>query len=282
MLFTDTHVRFFNTFGFLKLPGLFANEIEQIDTAFTEVWDLFGGGHAGESHDNRQRSMLVPFIDQSQYLSSLIDDPRIHSIPAKILGDDYNYMFSDGNFFVGPTHWHSDRYYDKPYNSLKVAFYLDPVTKESGCLRVIPGTHNVGDTFGNEVQEAMPHSERPNHQELWDLTGADIPSIPLESEPGDVLVFNHKIKHAAYGGSSTRRMFTIGFQERHPEHDLERLREELSDLVRFWHPRAYGETMIETASPSRMRHLEQRLSLDGHMAALVQKAQNEMSEPSRG
>ena len=72
-MFTDAHARFFNTFGFLKLPGLFANEIEQIETSFTEVWDQVGGGHAGESHDEIQRSMLVPFIDQNQYGPKIFD-----------------------------------------------------------------------------------------------------------------------------------------------------------------------------------------------------------------
>ena len=81
-----------------------------------------------------------------------------------------------------------------------------------------------------------------------------------------MLVFNHKIKHCAYGGSSERRMFTIGFQQRHRDEDEQVLRDELADLVRFWHPRAYGDVMIETAGPARMRHLEQRLALDGHMA----------------
>ena len=59
-------------------------------------------------------------------------------------------------------------------------------------------------------------------------------------------------------------------------------RSELTDLVRFWHPRAYGVVIIDTAGPARMRHLEQRLALDGHMAGLVEKAEAEMVEPSRG
>ena len=114
------------------------------------------------------------------------------------------------------------------------------------------------------------------------MEGPDVPAVPLESEPGDVLVFNHKIKHCAYGGSVERRMFTIGFQQRHRAEDEHILRDELADLVRFWHPRAYGDVMIDTAGPARMRHLEQRLALDDHMTALVQKAREEMAEPSRG
>ena len=159
-MLTPQQTNFFHTFGFLKLPGLFREEFPRIEASFHEVWGTQGGGHDGSAHDGMQRSALVPFIDKHEYLSGLIDDPRIDGIASATLGDDYNYMFSDGNFFVGPTFWHSDRYYNKPYLSLKVAFYLDRVTRDTGCLRVLPGTHHVGDRFGNSVQEAMPHSER--------------------------------------------------------------------------------------------------------------------------
>ena len=244
-MLTPQQTNFFHTFGFLKLPGLFREEFPRIEASFHEVWGTQGGGHDGSAHDGMQRSALVPFIDKHEYLSALIDDPRIDGIASAILGDDYNYMFSDGNFFVGPTFWHSDRYYNKPYLSLKVAFYLDRVTKDTGCLRVLPGTHHVGDRFGNSVQEAMPHSERQYYEQMWAMEGPDVPAVPLESEPGDVLVFNHKIKHCAYGGSVERRMFTIGFQQRHRAEDEHILRDELADLVRFWHPRAYGDVMID-------------------------------------
>ena len=46
--------------------------------------------------------------------------------------------------------------------------------------------------------------------------------------------------------------------------------------------RAYGEAMIRTASPERMRHLEQPLSNDGHLAELSRQARERMAEPSRG
>ena len=39
---------------------------------------------------------------------SLIDDPRIHALATTLLGDDFNYMGSDGNYYVGDTGWHSD------------------------------------------------------------------------------------------------------------------------------------------------------------------------------
>jgi hypothetical protein len=77
-------------------------------------------------------------------------------------------------------------------------------------------------------------------------------------------------------------MFTINFQERFAEEDLPLLREEVGEGARFWRMRAYGEVMIRTAGPDRMRHLEQRLSNDSHLPELTRKAKEEMAEPARG
>ena len=76
-MLTEHQLRFYNTFGFLKFPGLFAAEIGSIVDTFEHVWTDHVGGHHGAPHDLQRRSALVPFIDRSEYLSGLIDDPRI-------------------------------------------------------------------------------------------------------------------------------------------------------------------------------------------------------------
>ena len=81
---------------------------------------------------------------------------------------------------------------------------------------------------------------------------------------------------------SNRCRPTINLQQRFGEEDLQELRDDIANKARFWAERAYGDTMIRTAGPERMRHLEQRLAHDGHLAALTRRARREMSEPSRG
>ena len=282
MELTQKQLRYFDTFGFLSFPGLFADDAERIADAFERVWADHGGGHYGQEHDRQRRSALLPFIDKDEYLSSLLDDPRIEGVGSSILGDDFNYTASDGNFYVGDTSWHSDGYKPKKYLSLKMAFYLDPVTRDTGCLRVIPGSHRFGDKFAESLQEASPNSRTPRFKELWGIEGSEVPAVALECRPGDMLVFNHNTKHASFGGSDRRRMFTINLQERHAEEDLPVLREQIAGLARFWTETPYGEAMLETASASRMRHLEQWLANAGELPELVRKAKEEMAEPSRG
>jgi len=183
----------FDTFGYLGFPGLLADRTECIIAEFEAIWAAHGGGHNGKVHDGTARSVIVPFIDQSEYLSTLLDDPRIHDIAASILGDDFNYMGGDGNFYVGDTRWHSDGYGGRSgMKHIKIAFYLDPVTRNTGALRVIPGSHRVGEPFADQLQRDIRNSEQ-----AWGMRGDQVPAVALETQPGDILVFNHDIKHAA-------------------------------------------------------------------------------------
>ncbi|MCL0099424.1 phytanoyl-CoA dioxygenase family protein [Dehalococcoidia bacterium] len=282
MRLSEQQIAYFHIFGFLKFDGLFKDDIDAITSWFEQIWASHGGGHHGKAHDNKERSALLPFIDRNEYMSALLDDSRIVGIAGSILGDDFNYTASDGNYYVGDTGWHSDSYTDSKYMSVKMAFYLDPVTKDTGCLRVIPGSHKVGDRFADMLHETAPSSKFNQTEELWGMLGAEVPAVILETQPGDMLMFNHGTKHASFGGGTRRRMFTINLQERHAVEDLEELRNDISGLAQFWHDKAYGDTMIKTAGPGRMIHLEQRLANDGHLLDLVSKAKEEMTEPSRG
>ena len=221
-------LRFFETFGFLAFPGLLGDCIDEIIEAFEAVWAGRGGGHHGAPHDGEQRSCIVPFIDQHPRLCALLDDARIEGLLSSLIGADFNYVGSDGNYYAGDTRWHSDGW-GRRLRFVKVALYLDPLTRDSGCLRVIPGSHHLEDGFAGTVQEHI--REIP---ETWGVEARDLPCLPLETEPGDVLVFNHNLKHAAFGGSARRRMFTINCSQRFPEEELPALREYIAVHARFW------------------------------------------------
>ena len=273
---TDQQRAFFRAFGFLAFPGLLARQIEEITEEFESVWSGLGGGHASQPHDGKARSCIVPFIDQRERLSALLDDPRILAIGRDLLGDDFNYMGSDGNYYVGDTGWHSDGWHTT-VTHLKIAFYLDPLTRDTGALRVIPGSHRIGDQFAQQLQDHIARSDAG-----WGIAGRDVPAIALHTTPGDVLVFNHNTKHAAFGGGAWRRMFTINLCQHYPDQALDELRNYIRGYARFWIDHVYSETMVRTAGPERWRHLEQVMANDGHLAELARQAREAMAEPSRG
>ena len=260
---------------------MFAQEIVDLTTEFELVWSQLGGGHDGQPHDGVRRSVFVPFIDQSERLSALIDDPRIHDLAATLIGDDFNYATSLGNYFVGDTPWHSDVKSSGPYTRVRFAFYLDPVTAASGALRIIPGTQCLDDAFGHRVHDVFQDREHNRSDSDWGTEATNIPCVVLDSQPGDVIVFNQRIKHAAFGGNERRRMFTLDVQQRHQETDLDLLREDITLLASHWNEEAYGPAMLATAGPERHQHLEQRMANDDHLPELVATAKSRMLEPYR-
>jgi hypothetical protein len=273
---SEQQLAYFQTFGFLHLPGLLADCADRISQEFEAVWTEHGGGHHGREHQGVARSCIVPFADQSEYLSGLLDDARIHDIAAGILGSDFNYASGDGNFYVGDTRWHSDGYDITRIPSIKVAFYLDTLTRDTGAVRVIPGSHRCGDPYAESLHTALPDSSS-----AWGLPPDEVPCVVVETLPGDVVVFWHNTKHAAFGGAQHRRMFTMNFYEHVAADQLERLQNDLSKNGRFWIDRIHGEAMLRTAGPERMVHLQQVIDNDFKMKAEHQRHRRENDEPSR-
>ncbi len=280
---TPQQLAFIDTFGYLVFPCLLSDKIDRIIAEFESVFSAHGGGHNGQLHDGTARSCILPFVDQTEYLAGLIDDPRIDGIFTSLLGEDYNYLGSDGNFYVGDTNWHSDTDWSgkmrgkPPRIFYKMALYLDPITAHFGALRVIPGSQHYGDHFA----EALQNSLRAAPEKLG-IAGSQVPALALESNPGDVVVFNQNTKHSAWGGNNRRRMFTINCTAHYNAEEIPLLRNEIAAFARFWVDSVYGDAMLRSASPQRMRHLQQPLSQQAHLAEEVRKAKLTMKEPARG
>src|SRR5688500_2553294 len=176
----DDQLTFFQTFGYLILPGLLSDRIGGVIDEFERMWREMRG-HNGSDHNGSARSCCPQFLDRSDQLSTLLDDPRVEGAATSLLGDDFNYMGSDGNLYAGDTGWHSDGW-SANHLHVKFAFYLDPVGRHNGGLRVIPGSHRIGDAFAESCQRAL--SDPKKH---LGMDGRDVPCLALETTPGDVV-----------------------------------------------------------------------------------------------
>ena len=158
-----------------------------------------------------------------------------------------------------------------------MAFYLDPVTRDTGCLRVIPGSHVIASPWLASLRKVNQPEQN------FGVTGSQVPSVALESQPGDVVVFNHNLHHAAFGGSSRRRMFTLNLCRRAETTDeMQELRGFINSAARFWVEQTHSDVMRQTASPQRMRHLAQVIENEDELPALARRARETMAEPARG
>lgn len=264
----NTHqVNFFNLFGYLVLPGLFsADEMAFIAEEYEKTFaagskDVIEWKH--QAHHGQRRWVLPQFIDRSAFLSSLIDDPRIDGIFRGLCGEDYDYRGSDANKFESSTVWHSDTYGALfKYLNVKLAFYLEEIGEKTGGFRIIPGSHQFGDEFANRLQKML--GENDSLKDTLGLDDIDVPAQILPTQPGDLLVFDFRVKHATCfeGPASPRRSFTICGSQRIGDKDIPKLREEIRVAAKFGYRHYYGEQMMKTATPARLRHLEQCMAQD--------------------
>ncbi len=243
----------FNSFGFLALPKLFSpTEIAAITDGFERSIQKFGGG---KTHDGSRRTMFGGPIEHLPEMCKLLDDERILGAAGSLIGDDFNYTGGDGNYYTGDTHWHPDGSWGQLF-AIKMAFYLDPVTHDTGCLRVIPCSHDPGHPVRSRGID-------PNRsQELFGVHPRDLPgSAALETQPGDLLIFNHDTWHASFGGGARRRMFTLNLTRRArtpTDHAMQRAYTSVHSAGGYKVDLGgtFFAPMLETASPARMAHLE--------------------------
>ena len=143
-MLSSQEIAFFETFGFLVAKGLFLqNEVKIIQEESDSILDEDRGG---EKFSGEGRQAVLGFVERRPFLSTLPSDERIFDRIEDLLGHEFMWMGGDGNLYVGDTHWHSDSTgndYEFGFDRIKVALYLDPVKKETGCLRVVPGSHKI-------------------------------------------------------------------------------------------------------------------------------------------
>jgi hypothetical protein len=212
---TRQQVKFFETFGFLTLPGLFRDDMAQITEAFEAVFATEGHPRMEtyvELHGEERRLIIPSFVTKHPTLERLLRDPRVVGIVTSLLGPDFEYAESDGNLFDCESLWHSDTY-GAPMlvHHVKLSFYLDPLRAESGAIRVIPGTQHFKESFATALRNGF--REPSQIEELFGVAPRDIPSIALETEPGDLVVWDFRTIHASYYGGVRRRLFSINYRE---------------------------------------------------------------------
>ena len=256
---------FFRTFGMLKVPGLFAAEIEQISEGFDETFrdnefKEVGGPYslhkvADPAYGTARRQITAYFIERNEKLEWLKTDPRITQLAQALLGDGYKYDGSAGNIFNSYIYWHSDWFRNEIAREihLKFAFYLEDLDAQSGALRVMPGTHHLGayrtDLY-DEAREAVPGCL----EDVFGMPEQELPYWALSSRPGDVVVIDHRILHSNFEGGPNRRMFSLQYNQRAPTRSS--LRPALVARVWVWVGGRYagaGWTRLRLGNVSRAK-----------------------------
>ena len=197
---TQQQINFFNTFGYLYFPGLLADCVDRITAEFERIWERHGGGHHSRPHDGKQRSCIVPFPDKSEYLSSLLDDPRIHDIAA-------------GAWRGLQLHQRRRQLLRRrhPLALRRLQRHPNPQHQD----RLLPGPahrqhrgrarHPRQPPLRGRLRRQLG-AVRKGEPGAVGVAPEEVPAVIVETEPGDIVVFWHNTKHSAFGGSVRRRI----------------------------------------------------------------------------
>ncbi|MBT5192974.1 MAG: phytanoyl-CoA dioxygenase [Rhodospirillaceae bacterium] len=155
-----------------------------------------------------------------KWLDDLIRDPRILDPIEQLIGPDilcWNTIFwikdVGSESFVG---WHQDtRYWGLSSPDVITAWLaLSPASMESGCMRVLPGTH---------VGEVMPHEDLYDEanmltrgQEISEGVDEDV-AVHMPLEPGQMSFHNYRLAHASGANRAPDRRIGISMHFMPPD-----------------------------------------------------------------
>ena len=208
-MLTPGQIAHFETFGFLLLRQLFTPDEAAIMKR--EAIEIFDEVRASKPFTGEKWEQVQPFFERRPFSAMLADDDRVYNIGVDLLGPDFFLNTTEGSLHVGDTAWHGGPPPENAVRHVKIAFYLDPLTRETGCLRLIPGSHHPRTPYPFEMlrdsKDAGPDF-RP-----FGMLPSELPSVALECEPGDVVAFKENTLHASFGGAPGRHQHAINFVE---------------------------------------------------------------------
>jgi len=208
--------RFYETFGFLRLRGLFRDEVDTLSAVFDELVSTYGiTGWPNFDPERRHRKTVVPDpIAISAEIREFSNDARLLDVVRTLVGNDFTRTGSMATAFHEDTEWHFDSYgVPKGVHTIKTSLYLDRLDGRTGALRVLPGTHFRNSPYCRHLREAM----RLGVDDAFGVSATELPATVIENEPGDLIVWNVHTLHGSYGGGAYRRQLLFGFADASPD-----------------------------------------------------------------
>ena len=218
-----------------------------------ESVEIFDEQRGGEPFAGEAWEPVQPFFERKPFLSRVPEDDRIYNIGVDLVGPDFILEGTEGNLHVGDTPWHADTSDTDPVARPKITFYTEAVTRETGCLRVIPGSHIMGSP--DLLAPLRDRNDDPDFRPFG-LPPSEVPCFPIESQPGDVVVFTEHTLHASFGGKPGRHQHAMSFMaDPRTDHELAYIRSLYASYRYALHP---AESYVNGESP-RLRRMVSRL-----------------------
>ena len=258
-MLSEQQVNHFETFGFLLLRQLYsADEMAGLMRELDEVLAAQPGNVMPPSFQS-----VAPFVEHGTDTIDLPEDDRIYRPMEQLLGNGFVWGGSEGvSGSFNETHdhqWHSDRggQIDLHYRRIKIMIYLQSMRKDTGALRVIPGSHH---SSFHRLLLTLQGQQKQTCPEAYGVEGHDLPCAVLEVDPGDAVVFDHYLFHAVYGKQEKRRYIALRFAAKPvTEAHYEALREHRQDASLLHDKLRFSERPRMRGMAKELLHWEKKL-----------------------
>ena len=162
-MLTEDQIHHFRVFGFILLRQVLnETETEELGRLADVIWTA----ELGHKPTEDEHVSIAPFLELHPAALPMIEDDRFYTPMVQLLGQDMIWSGSEG---VQGTmtrrpfhHWHADRPgpQELGYLRIKIMMYLDPMRKNAGALRVIPGSQPISISRGSHAVPAAPRTRR--------------------------------------------------------------------------------------------------------------------------
>ena len=216
MTITQSQIKDFKNLGFLVIKDFFdakvMNNILKEINAMEDEEPLKGGimKYFEESSNNSNSTPTKPllirienFIETNDYLNSIVNHPTIHEIlielfdePGVLLKEKINYKPPGSP----PDHLHQDSqagWDDYGSEFLSVLIAVEDSTTENACVE-FDNSGSYKDSLAGSLWEPLKLDHLP-----------ELNLQPIETNSGDIIIFNSYVPHGSESNSSNQRRCNI-------------------------------------------------------------------------
>ena len=209
-------IEFFDTKGYLVIPDVIPSELLSRLDKSTKRFVEFDRTSSESAINNSSRiaakikndRLLVfrvneLFLEPDSVFLELLGLSGIQEVVESLTGNNfittYESLLIKSKEYDEPINWHRDMIHDRKYRVITFGVYLDKSVKNSGALKVIPGSQNSADdvcSFEEQVENGI------------------VEPVQLELNPGDILIHDVMTVHSSDIPQDEKYRRTIYFEFR--------------------------------------------------------------------
>jgi ectoine hydroxylase-related dioxygenase (phytanoyl-CoA dioxygenase family) len=165
--------------------------------------------------ETRPENLDTGLMTNDPFWVRLVSDPRLLDIAEQFIGPDIalfaSHYVAKPPFDGQPVLWHQDGSYWplEPMNVVSLWLAVDASTPDNGCMRVVPGSHQLG------LQQVVERSDVENvlGSAMDDEHVDEQSAVDLILQAGDVSIHHPNIIHGSNANTSAnwRRGLTIRY-----------------------------------------------------------------------